>query len=177
MALSTVGGAGLGDTTIFVPVALSAERVKASAVSTCFGSRCSWYALPPSTTFSTLPDISVALPPLLNVTPSRSMTSPMARPLITLVGIAVLPICSVPPAVVNVMAPEATAPVPSSRIPPLIVVAIVVPPEATSSMPPLSILVLVTFPLPPRKATFWCDPLPTMVLIAVPVPPNKKPTN
>ena len=88
------------------------------------------------------------------------MTSPMARPLITLVGIAVLPICSVPPAVVNVMAPEATAPVPSSRIPPLIVVAIVVPPEATSSMPPLSILVLVTFPLPPRKATFWCDPLP-----------------
>lgn len=97
------------------------------------------------------------------------------EPLITLVGIAVLPICSVPPALVNVMAPDTTAPGPRSRVPPLILVAIVVPPEAMSSTPPLSILVLVTFALPPMKATFWCPPLPTTVLIAVPVPP--KPTN
>ena len=87
------------------------------------------------------------------------------RLLITLVGIAVLPICSVPPALVNVMAPEQVAG-PSSRVPPLIVVAIVVPPEATSSMPPLSILVLVTFPLPPRKATFFVRSAPDNLVVA-----------
>ncbi len=87
-----------------------------------------------STTCSTLPDWSVTLALPAKLTPARSITSPAAKPLITLLSVAAPSSCSVPfwPA-------KSTGPLPrepplaTSSVPPLMVVPLAVPPDATNA--------------------------------------------